>query len=93
MAKRPLGSLAEWPLRRTAGLSPVAFAVFKTLNEHGCIWFRHLAGCGDEGVDDPPRPPASPPLYRECQGYSSLRRIFQKPLSNVIFELHECARF
>src|SRR5262245_47510882 len=29
---------------------------------------------------------------RECQGYSSLQRIFRKPLSNVIFELHEYAR-
>ena len=28
-AKRPLGSLAEWPFRQTAGVNPVPFAVLK----------------------------------------------------------------
>jgi hypothetical protein len=56
MAKRPFGSLAEWPLRRTAGLIPVPFAVLK-YNEHGCVWFRHpdgrVSSCFSAEVDPP----------------------------------------
>jgi len=38
-AKRPLGSLAEWPLRRTAGVLRFRSPPLNT-NEYGCVWFR-----------------------------------------------------
>src|SRR4029453_9383475 len=36
--------------------------------------------------------PASPPLYRECQGYSSLRRNFSRSPSPTLFLNYMSAR-